>query len=67
MFKPNTEEYCRNSRLSTVEGHDAHPGSDSVKFQIGHGVNNVEFEVGELNITDMEPEEIRVIFYNWTF
>ena len=58
LFKPNTEEYCRNSRLSTVEGHDTAAGPDSVKF---HGINNTDFEIGELNLIDMEPDEIRVI------
>ena len=32
-------------------------GHDSVKFR---GANNADFEIGELNLVDMEPNEIRV-------
>lgn len=63
LFKPNSDEYCRSSRLSTVEGNDHAVNSDSVKFQIGYGITNADFENGDLNLADMEPEEIRVISF----
>ena len=62
LLKPNSEEYCRTSRLSTIDGNDLTNNTDSGKCQPSHLVGNAEFELagGELNLVEMEPEEIRV-------
>lgn len=65
LIKPNSDEYCRSSRLSTVEGNDPALNSDSIKFQIGQGVANADFDNGDLNLNDLDQEEIRVFFFNF--
>ena len=59
LFKHNSDGYCRNARLSTVDGNEIIINQDSIKFQIG---NSNDCENGDMNTIDMEPEEIRVIF-----
>jgi hypothetical protein len=58
LFKQNTDGYCRNARLSKVDGNEIIINQDSIKFQIG---SSNDCENGDVNTIDMEPEEIRVI------
>lgn len=55
LIRPNSDEYCRSSRLSTVDGND-HP--DSIRFQIGM-FGKSDYENGEINFGELEPEEIK--------
>ncbi len=58
LFRSSSDDNYRSSRLAAIEGNEV---NDSVKFHIGHGLNN-EFNAEDLNLIDMEPEEIRVIY-----
>lgn len=55
LARPNSDEYCRSSRLSTIDGNE-HP--DSIRFQIGM-FGKSDFDNGNINFGEVEPEEIR--------
>ncbi|CAF0786627.1 unnamed protein product [Brachionus calyciflorus] len=58
LVRPNSDEYCRSSRLSTVDGNDHSYTTDSVRFQIGI-FGKPEYDNGDVNFNEMEPEEIK--------
>jgi hypothetical protein len=68
LFKPNSEEYCRSTRLSNVgeavgggAADQAH--GDSAKFQAGQGHTTTDaVDTNELNLNCLENDEIRVEF-----
>jgi hypothetical protein len=64
LIKSNSEEYTRNSRLSTTEANDPAFSSDNSNkvhaIQTLTSGNTADHEIGEISLRDMQPEEIRV-------
>lgn len=52
--------------MSTADANE-HVGLnfEAIRFQRGQRINTSDLENGDINITDMEPDEIRVIEFVW--
>ena len=68
MLKPNAADYCRNARMSTADVNE-HAGVnfEAIRFQRGQRINTSDLENGDINITEMEPDEIRVFEFRICF